>query len=128
MMTSRIKANSHLKCPRATATSATRSRNKYPIPRKLPHQIVEPSKSKRRNVERGTPPLPASGAATAFRPGTNLVTSRLLAPFFSITLLVRRTHESGSSDTRQISFKTFWLPLLPIPNQNRSLTRQEQTE
>src|SRR5215471_16710313 len=107
MITSRIKAHSHLKCPRPAATLVTRSRNKYPRPRKLPHQTIEPSKSKRRNVERGTPPLPASGAATAFRPGMNLVTSRLLGPYFSITLLVRRTHESGSKDIRQISFKTF---------------------
>ena len=54
----------------------------------------------------GAPELPARGAATAFKPGTNFETSRLFSPCFRNASSVRRTQESGSSATRQRKRKT----------------------
>src|SRR5260370_219992 len=62
--------------------------------------------SSRRNGARRRPTTPASGGAMVLRPGRNFATSRAQRPRLMNRFSVRRTHESGSSERRQITSRT----------------------
>src|SRR5436190_16674401 len=85
----------------AIATSNSSDRM-YPIKTYAPAQTSEPNASKQRNLKNGAFEAPASGAATALRPGMNLETNNKLSPYLAKTFSVLRTQESGSSDTIQM--------------------------
>ena len=68
--------------------------------------MKEPRLSNSRNRPTPACELPASGAATAFNPGTNFATSSERIPYFRKIFSVRRTQESGSSATRQMNRRT----------------------
>ena len=65
--------------------------------------------------------MPASGGAAVLNPGTNLATSRERAPQASNARVVRRTHESGSSEMRHSQPRTRAPPARPIWYQIASL-------
>ena len=62
--------------------------------------------SSRRNETRPRPTMPASGGAMVLSPGRNLATSRAQRPRVMNRFSVRRTHESGSSERRQMTSRT----------------------
>ena len=70
------------------------------------------------------PELPAIGAATAFRPGTNFEISSERTPYFWKAFSVRRTQESGSSATRQRKLRIRSPRRRPSWNQMLSAIRQ----
>src|SRR5262249_5076043 len=65
-----------------------------------------PIESYRTNRRRPMRVVPASGDAMAFNPGTNFATSSMREPLRPNLSCVRRTQESGSSETLQIDLRT----------------------
>ncbi len=62
--------------------------------------------SSTRNGARARPTMPASGGAMVLSPGRNFATSRAQRPRLMNRFSVRLTHESGSSERRQITLTT----------------------
>jgi hypothetical protein len=71
-----------------------------------------------------TPDAPASGAATAFNPGTNFDTNSDRKPNLTKRFSVLRTHESGSMEMRHMNRKIFAPRHLPSWNQAESASKQ----
>src|SRR5262249_30661902 len=57
--------------------------------------------------------MPARGGTTVVSPGTNFATSMAWAPYRAKTFSARRTHESGSSASRQSLVSTGRPPAAP---------------
>src|SRR5213593_4348232 len=79
---------------------------------------IEPTPFNIRKRVREMPLNPAKGDATTFIPGMNFDTSKVQVPRWENIFCVRRTQLSGSSDARQINFKTDPPRLRPISNQH----------
>src|SRR5271154_291812 len=105
----------------ASAASSSWLRKMKPMPRYVPLHVAAPPASANRTFQAGIRVSPASGAAAAPSPGTNLEKSSAGAPKRENNPLVLLTHESGSSDTRHNRFK-IWRPRdRPSRNQMTSL-------
>src|ERR1700722_16031180 len=83
--------------------------------------MIAPDVSAARNFQGFMRVSPASGAAVAPRPGTNLATNKARAPNLPKRVLVLLTQESGSSDIRQSRFRMEWPRTRPRRNHMRSL-------
>src|SRR5579871_3513610 len=88
---------------------------------------MAPAVSAEKNFQGFMRVSPASGAAVAPSPGTNLATSNARAPNLAKRVLVLLTQESGSSDMRQSRFRMEWPRTRPRRNQMRSLKRHAAT-
>src|SRR2546422_7014162 len=70
--------------------------------------------------------MPARAAATAFSPGRNFANSRAPAPRARKTFSVRRTQESGSSESAHSHASVRWPRRRPREYQNTSAMRSEE--
>src|SRR6266508_5625930 len=62
--------------------------------------MIKPALSNRMNGHRPTPTTPARGGAIVLSPGKNFAINNAFRPLRMNRFSARRTHESGSSETR----------------------------